>query len=254
MVGRLVEGDSGFDEATRNHIRNMDVYLARMLDETVQGRSQMTHELRSEIKMVARTIAAVARASRAPCRGRLRGPLAPRAASVRRHLAGLRRRPVDAAPGHHLPARGVRARPVLPQPAAAGQGHPACSLERAIAELTAELDIEQATSAELRLSVTQLSSDLQAAIADRDDTAALLAETEAERDEFRDRVFALEDQQAALTQTLNELRAGGGAPRGRRGRARADDRSARPARAGAGAGPADDRRRQGDDRGCSWRS
>jgi hypothetical protein len=60
IVARLVEGDSSMDEATRNHIRNMDVYLARLLDETVQGRSQMTHELRSEIKMVARTIAAVA--------------------------------------------------------------------------------------------------------------------------------------------------------------------------------------------------
>jgi hypothetical protein len=60
IVARLVDGDNGMDEATRNHIRNMDVYLARLLDETVQGRSQMTHELRSEIKMVARTIAAVA--------------------------------------------------------------------------------------------------------------------------------------------------------------------------------------------------
>jgi hypothetical protein len=61
VVARLVEGTGGgMDEATRNHIRNMDVYLARLLDETVQGRSQMTQELRSEIKMVARTIAAVA--------------------------------------------------------------------------------------------------------------------------------------------------------------------------------------------------
>jgi hypothetical protein len=65
IVARLVEGDNGMDEATRNHIRNMDVYLARLLDETVQGRSQMTHELRSEIKMVARTIAAVAGEPRA---------------------------------------------------------------------------------------------------------------------------------------------------------------------------------------------
>jgi chemotaxis protein MotB len=80
------------------------------------------------------------------------------------------------------------------------------TLERAIAQLTAELDMEQATSAELRLSVTRLSTDLQAAIADRDDSAALLADTETERDEFRDRVFALEDQQAALTETLNNLR------------------------------------------------
>jgi hypothetical protein len=61
VLARLAEAEGGgVDEATRNHIRNMDVYLARLLDETVQGRSQMTHELRSEIKMVARTIAAAA--------------------------------------------------------------------------------------------------------------------------------------------------------------------------------------------------
>jgi chemotaxis protein MotB len=80
------------------------------------------------------------------------------------------------------------------------------ALEQVVAELTSELDMEQASNAELRLSVTQMSSDLQAAMADRDDAAALLADTEAERDEFRDRVFTLEDQQAALTQTLNALR------------------------------------------------
>jgi chemotaxis protein MotB len=80
------------------------------------------------------------------------------------------------------------------------------SLEQAVAELTSQLDMEQSTNAELRQSVTKLSSDLQAAIADRDDSAALLADTEAERDEFRDRVLTLEDQQAALTQTLNSLR------------------------------------------------
>jgi chemotaxis protein MotB len=80
------------------------------------------------------------------------------------------------------------------------------SLEQAIAELTSELDMEQATNAELRQSVTRLSSDLQAAVADRDDSAALLADTEAERDEFRERVLTLEDQQAALTRTLNSLR------------------------------------------------
>ena len=61
VIARLAELEgNGFDEATRNHIRNIDVYLARLLDETVQGRSQMTHELRSEIKLVARTIAAAA--------------------------------------------------------------------------------------------------------------------------------------------------------------------------------------------------
>ena len=61
VMARLAELEgNGFDEATRSHIRNIDVYLARLLEETVQGRSQMTHELRSEIKMVARTIAAAA--------------------------------------------------------------------------------------------------------------------------------------------------------------------------------------------------
>jgi hypothetical protein len=66
VIARLAQGEAhGVDEATRNHIRNMDVYLARILDETVQGRTQMTQELRSEIKTVARTIAATAGDSRA---------------------------------------------------------------------------------------------------------------------------------------------------------------------------------------------
>jgi len=61
LLVRSAEGNSNaIDESSRNHIRNMDVYLARILDETVQGRTQMTHELRSEIKMLARTIAAAA--------------------------------------------------------------------------------------------------------------------------------------------------------------------------------------------------
>lgn len=66
VLARLADGDgNAVDETTRNHIRNMDVYLARILDETVQGRTQMTHELRSEIKMLARTIAAAAANSQA---------------------------------------------------------------------------------------------------------------------------------------------------------------------------------------------
>ena len=61
VMARLAESEgNGFDETTRNHIRNIDVYMARLLEETIQGRNQMTHELRSEIKMVARTIAAAA--------------------------------------------------------------------------------------------------------------------------------------------------------------------------------------------------
>lgn len=50
----------GIDDATRQHIRNMDVYTARLLDEVATGRVQAVQEIRSEIKLLARTIAALA--------------------------------------------------------------------------------------------------------------------------------------------------------------------------------------------------
>ncbi|MCC7425585.1 MAG: flagellar motor protein MotA [Alphaproteobacteria bacterium] len=48
------------DEATRTHIRNMEIYLARLLDEAMNGRTQAVNEIRSEIRTLARTIAALA--------------------------------------------------------------------------------------------------------------------------------------------------------------------------------------------------
>ena len=42
----------------------MDVYLQRLLEESVSGREQSVSELRSEIKLLARTIAAVAENNR----------------------------------------------------------------------------------------------------------------------------------------------------------------------------------------------
>jgi chemotaxis protein MotB len=87
-----------------------------------------------------------------------------------------------------------------------GQDTKLQNLEQAIAELTEQLDLEQASSAELRLSVARLTSDLQAAQAAREDAEGLLAQTETERDEFRDQLFLLEDEKALLTQTLNEMR------------------------------------------------
>lgn len=52
-------GGAGVDEATRAHVRNIDVVMTRLLEETVAGRSQMVEELRSEIKLLARTVAAL---------------------------------------------------------------------------------------------------------------------------------------------------------------------------------------------------
>ncbi|HEV7372323.1 flagellar motor protein MotA [Arenibaculum sp.] len=50
----------GIDDATRQHIRNMDIYTARLVDEVATGRVQAVQEIRSEIKLLARTIAALA--------------------------------------------------------------------------------------------------------------------------------------------------------------------------------------------------
>jgi len=50
----------GMDESTRGHIRNLDVYVARMLEEVSAGRDEIIHQMRSEIKLLARTIAAIA--------------------------------------------------------------------------------------------------------------------------------------------------------------------------------------------------
>lgn len=54
----------GLDEASRNHLRNVDVYLKQVLEEMSDGRNQTISEIRSEIKLLARTIAALADDSR----------------------------------------------------------------------------------------------------------------------------------------------------------------------------------------------
>ncbi|MFO1188550.1 MAG: flagellar motor protein MotA [Alphaproteobacteria bacterium] len=65
-LGDVVAGSSGgLDEATRTHIRNLDVYMAKLLDDSATGRTQIIQELRSEIRLLARTIAALAEDSAA---------------------------------------------------------------------------------------------------------------------------------------------------------------------------------------------
>lgn len=55
---------AGIDETTRAHIRNLDILMARLIEETAAGRIQMTQDLRNEIRLLARTIAALAEESR----------------------------------------------------------------------------------------------------------------------------------------------------------------------------------------------
>lgn len=58
---RLAEGGDalGQDEA-RSHLRNIDVQLARLNEEVAQGRGEAVHEIRNEIRLIARTLAALA--------------------------------------------------------------------------------------------------------------------------------------------------------------------------------------------------
>ena len=48
------------DDVARGHLRNIELTLQRLLSENEQGRSQSTAELRNEIKILTRTIAALA--------------------------------------------------------------------------------------------------------------------------------------------------------------------------------------------------
>jgi len=60
-LGDVIAGGSGgLDEATRTHIRNLDIYMAKLLADGATGRTQIIQELRSEIRLLARTIAALA--------------------------------------------------------------------------------------------------------------------------------------------------------------------------------------------------
>ena len=53
-------GTVTLDDASRGHLRNLELYLARQLEESAAGRTQSTGEIRNEIKILARTIAALA--------------------------------------------------------------------------------------------------------------------------------------------------------------------------------------------------
>jgi len=51
-------GSGALDETTRGHIRNIDVYVGRLVEELRNGRDESIRQIRSEIKLLARTVAA----------------------------------------------------------------------------------------------------------------------------------------------------------------------------------------------------
>ncbi|MEC9344576.1 MAG: flagellar motor protein MotA [Pseudomonadota bacterium] len=58
-IAVATEQSSG-DSAASTHLRNLDVYVQRLLEEASAGRQRTVDEIRSEIKVLTRTIAAIA--------------------------------------------------------------------------------------------------------------------------------------------------------------------------------------------------
>jgi hypothetical protein len=52
--------EGGLDEAARAHLRSMDLTLQRLLAESEQGRQQSTTDLRNDLRLLTRTVAALA--------------------------------------------------------------------------------------------------------------------------------------------------------------------------------------------------
>jgi hypothetical protein len=61
ILARLADHQTaGRDEISQSHLRNIEAYMARMLEEGEKGRTQTIEEIRQEIRLLARTIAALA--------------------------------------------------------------------------------------------------------------------------------------------------------------------------------------------------
>jgi hypothetical protein len=58
LVEYMRDNPNGLDDPTKEHIRNMDISIRRLVEENNQGNRQLITELRSEIKLLAKTISA----------------------------------------------------------------------------------------------------------------------------------------------------------------------------------------------------
>src|SRR5580704_8246916 len=59
LMVRLAENATSQDDVVRTHLRNIEAYMARMSEDLVEGRTQSVADLRGEIRLLARTIAAL---------------------------------------------------------------------------------------------------------------------------------------------------------------------------------------------------
>jgi len=58
--GSLLGQNSALDDGSRSAIRSIDTQLARLIEELATGRAEMTGEIRSELRVLSRTLAAIA--------------------------------------------------------------------------------------------------------------------------------------------------------------------------------------------------
>jgi hypothetical protein len=59
MMLRLAENSSGGDDVARTHLRNIELWLQRMAAEAEQGRTETTSDLRNDLRVLTRTVAAL---------------------------------------------------------------------------------------------------------------------------------------------------------------------------------------------------
>jgi len=65
VLAKIAEGQAGGrDDLMRTHLRNIEAYVARLVEEASEGRNRTVEEIRQEIRLVARTIAALAEEER----------------------------------------------------------------------------------------------------------------------------------------------------------------------------------------------
>ena len=60
VMEALAKPAAGTDQAMVKHLHNIETHLSRMIDQANTGRSETVQEIRSEIRLLARTIAAIA--------------------------------------------------------------------------------------------------------------------------------------------------------------------------------------------------
>jgi hypothetical protein len=64
LMQRLAEGSAEGDDVSRIHLRNIDLCLQRMATEAEQGRAETTSDLRNDLRILTRTVAALSEEKR----------------------------------------------------------------------------------------------------------------------------------------------------------------------------------------------